>query len=88
MALHPSRAGDGLREVGVEAAVVIVQSQLLGRTDVLRGIQHLDIFIGVLHTHIPIIRDMDLRTTTLLGGHLDDTGGPSRTVLRRLGCIL
>ena len=77
MVLHEARSGDGLREVGVVAAVNPAFIPLLGQGDVFAGIEHLDVLIDGLQAHVDIIGYLEGFAVAFHRGHLDDTRGTS-----------
>ena len=78
--LHGSHTGDFIREIGVIPSVVVLQSQVLSRFDVLVAVEHLHSLESRLEAHVAVIGDMKLSAVAFLGGHLDDTRSSSGTV--------
>ena len=88
MLLHASRACDDLMEVRIEAPVIIVQSPRLGRSPILCGTEHRQVFVHRFHAIVSVIRNLESASRTALGLHLDDTRSTARTIPCRLRSIL
>ena len=88
MLLHASRACDDPVEVRIEASVIIVQSPRLGRSPILCGTEHRQVFVHRLHAIVSVIRNLESASRAALGLHLNDTRGTSRTIPCRLRSIL
>ena len=88
MILCKTRTSQGTLEVGVVAAIHIGLVKLSCRSHILVGIEHVELLVGCFETDVAVVRDMELRTLSLLGGHHNHTRSTLRAVGRCLGCIL
>ena len=88
MVLCKARTSQGSLEVGVVAAIHIGLVQLSRRSHILVGIEHVELLVGCFEADVAVVRDMELRTLPLLGGHHNHTRSTLRAVGRCLGCIL